>query len=77
MKKHFEELELDGELYSGTYHEIKTRSKLLWDEWHLSSIESIDIDLVTLQKYNPDTDSFIDFEDQEIENEIKLKLGVY
>ena len=77
MKKHFEELEIDGELYSGTYHETETRSKLAWDESHLSNLESVQIELVTVQKYDPETDSFVDFENQEIENEIKTKLGQY
>ncbi len=77
MKKHFEELEIDGELYSGTYHKIETRSKLAWDEDHLSNLESVQIELVTVQKYDPETDSFVDFENQEIEKEIKTKLGAY
>ena len=77
MKKHFEELEINGELYSGTYYESETRSKLAWDEWHLSNLESVEIELITVQRYDPETDSFVDFADEEIENEIKLKLGAY
>ena len=77
MKKHFEELEIDGELYSGTYHKIETRSKLAKDEDHLSNLESVQIELVTVQKYNPETDSFLDFENEEFENELKSKLGAY
>jgi hypothetical protein len=77
MKKHFEELEIGNELYSGTYHKTETRSKLAWDESHLSNLESVQIELVTVQKYDPETDSFVDFENQEIENEIKTKLGQY
>jgi hypothetical protein len=77
MKKNFEELEIGNELYSGTYHKTETRSKLAKDEGHLSNLESVQIELVTLQKYDPETDSFVDFENQEIENEIKTKLGAY
>lgn len=77
MKKHFEELEIDGELYSGTYYKTETRSKLAWDESHLPNLESVQIELVTVQRYDPETDSFVDFENQEIENEIKTKLGEY
>jgi len=77
MKKHFEELEINGQLYSGTYHETETRSKLAWDESHLPNLESVQIELVTVQKYDPETDSFLDFADDKIENEIKTKLGEY
>jgi len=77
MKRHFEELEIGNELYSGTYHEKITRSKLAWDESHLSNLESVQIELATVQKYDPETDSFVDFADDKIENEIKTKLGEY
>jgi len=77
MKKHFEEIEINGELYSGTYHETETRSKLAWDEDHLSNLESVQIELVTIQKYDHETDSFVDFAGDKIENEIKTKLGQY
>jgi hypothetical protein len=79
MKKHFEEIEINGQLYSGTYHETETRSKLAWDEDHLSNLESVDIELVTVQKYNPDFDNFEDMDilGTEFENELKSKLGAY
>jgi len=79
MKKHFEEIEINGELYSGTYHETETRSKLAWDEDHLSNLESVDIELVTVQKYNADFDNFEDMDilGTEFENELKSKLGAY
>lgn len=77
MKKHFEEMEVGNFLYSGTYYESETRSKLASDEGHLSNLESVEIDLLQVLKYDPETDSFVDFADEEIENEIKLKLGAY
>jgi hypothetical protein len=77
MKNNFEELEINGELYSGTYHKTETRSKLAWDEDHLPNLESVQIELVTLQKYDPETDSFVDFANDKIENEIKTKLSEY
>ena len=79
MKKHFEQIEINGELYTGTYHESETRSKLAWDEDHLSNLESVDIELVTVQKYNPDFDNFEDMDilGTEFENELKAKLGAY
>lgn len=76
-KKHFEEIEVNGNLYSGTYYESKTRSKLAWDEGHLSNLESVEIELITVERYDSETDSFMDFADEEIENVIKLKLGAY
>jgi hypothetical protein len=77
MKKHFEEIEVNGNFYSGTYYESESRSKLASDEWHLSNLESVDIELVTVKRYDPETDSFLDFADEEIENELKAKLGAY
>ena len=79
MKKKFEELEINGELYSGTYHETETRSKLAWDEDHLSNLESVDIDLVTVKRYSPDFDDYqeMDIMGTEFENELKAKLGQY
>ena len=79
MKKHFEEIEINGELYSGTYHETETRSKLAWDEDHLSNLESVDIELVTVQRYSSDFDDWQDMDimGTEFKNELKSKLGAY
>ena len=79
MKKQFEELEINGELYSGTYHETERRSKVAWDEYHLSNLESVEIDLVTVKRYSPDFDDYqeMDIMGNDFENELKCKLGAY
>jgi len=78
-KKHFEEIEVNGNLYSGTYYETETRSDLAWDEWHLSNLESVEIELVTVQKYNPDFDTFkeVTHWSHEVEITLKARLGAY
>jgi len=79
MKKRFEELEINGNLYSGTYYETETRSKMAWDEGHLSSLESVEIELLKVFKYNADFDNFqeITVWDTELDSSLKLKLGQY
>ena len=79
MKKKFEELEINGDLYSGTYHETEVRSKQYADEWHLSNLESIEIDIVSVFRYSPDFDDWqeMNIYGIEFENDLKLKLGAY
>jgi len=52
---------------------------MAWDEGHLSSLESVEIELLKVFKYNADFDNFqeITVWDTELDSSLKLKLGQY